>query len=105
MITFFSLPDSKLHSIGSNTANDYEISSTPPKKKICEDKISITDSFKVPPNAVHEVGVYTTNLKNEKSMGPDHINSVLLKFAFPYAIESFTFIHNSCMQQSISHCS
>ena len=33
MITFFSLPDSKLHSIGSNTANDYEISSTPPPKK------------------------------------------------------------------------
>lgn len=56
MITFFSLPDSKLHSIGSNTANDYEISSTPPPQ-ICEDKISITDSFKVPPNAVHEVGV------------------------------------------------
>ena len=35
------------------------------------------------------------NLKNKKSMGPDNINSFLLKLALPYVVESLTHVYIS----------
>ena len=34
-------------------------------------------------------------------MGPDNINSMMLKLALPYAVESLTYIYNLCIQQNI----
>ena len=69
------------------------------------DVISSTDSSKVPPIAVHEVGNKLKNKKKQKTktMGPDNINSIMLKLAISYAVESLTYIYNLCIQQNISH--
>ena len=34
-------------------------------------------------------------------MGPDNTNSMMLKLAVPYAVESLTYIYNLCIQQNI----
>ena len=69
-------------------------------EKFCQDRISSADSLAVPPIAVHEVDTYATHLKNKKSMGPDNINSLLLKIALPYVVESLTYIDNLCIEQN-----
>ena len=33
-------------------------------------------------------------------MGPDNINSLLLKIALPYVVESLTYIDNLCIEQN-----
>ena len=66
----------------------------------CQDSIGSTDSFIVPLIAVHEVGVHIVNLKNKKSMGPDNINSFLLKLALPHVVESLTHVYNLCIEQN-----
>ena len=66
----------------------------------CQDRIGSTDSFIVPLIAVHEVGVHIVNLKNKKSMGPDNINSFLLKLALPHVVESLTHVCNLCIEQN-----
>ena len=40
-------------------------------------------------------------LNNNKAMGPDNINSMMLKLALPYAVESLSYIYNLCIQQNI----
>ena len=66
----------------------------------CHDRLKSTDSFSIPPIAVHEVGSLITNLKNKKAMGPDTLNASLLKLALPYIIESLTYIYNLCIEQN-----
>ena len=36
-------------------------------------------------------------------MGPDNINSIMLKLALSYAVESLTYIYNLYIQQNIFH--
>ena len=96
---FLSLTDAILKSADTSTSSDYKIPAS--LKKFCKDRISSSDSFKVPPIAVHEVGAYINKLKNKKAMGPDNINSMMLKLALPYAVESLTYIYNLCIQQNI----
>ena len=69
-------------------------------ERFCQDRIGSADSFIVPLIAVHEVGMRIVNLKNKMSMGPDNINSVLLKPAFPYVMESLTHVYNLCIEQN-----
>ena len=33
-------------------------------------------------------------------MGPDNVNSYLLKLSLPYVVESLTYVHNLCIQQN-----
>ena len=96
---FLSLTDAILKSADTSTSSDYKIPAS--LKKFCKDRISSSDSFKVPPVAVHEAGAYINKLKNKKAMGPDNINSMMLKLALPYAVESLTYIYNLCIQQNI----
>ena len=96
---FLSLTDAILKSADTSTSSDYKIPAS--LKKFCKDRISSSDSFKVPPIAVHEVGAYIKKLKNKKAMGPDNINSMMLKLALPYAVEFLTYIYNLCIQQNI----
>ena len=96
---FLSLTDAILKSADTSTSSDYKIPAS--LKKFCKDRISFSDSFKVPPIAVHEVGAYIKKLKNKKAMGPDNINSMMLKLALPYAVESLTYIYYLCIQQNI----
>ena len=95
---FLSLSESILKSTDNSLCKDYEIS--PLLKKFCQDRISSADSLAVPPIAVHEVGMYVTHPKNKKSMGPDNINSLLLKIALPYVVESLTYIYSLCIEQN-----
>ena len=96
---FLSLTDAILKSADTSTSSDYKIPTS--LMKFCKDRISSNDSFKVPPIAVHEVGAYINKLKTKKAMGPDNINSMMLKLALPYAVESLTYIYNLCIQQNI----
>jgi len=34
-------------------------------------------------------------------MGPDNINSMMLKLALSHAVESLTYIYNLCIQQNL----
>ena len=95
---FLSVSESVLKSTDNSSCKDYEIS--PFLKKFCQDRIGSTDSFIVPLIAVHEVGMHIVNLKNKKSMGPDNINSFLLKLALPYVVESLTHVYNLCIEQN-----
>ena len=94
----FSSSESVLKSTDNSSCKDYEIS--PFLKKFCRDRIGSTDSSIVPLIAVHEVGMHIVNLKNKKSMGPDNINSFLLKLALPYVVESLTHVYNLCIEQN-----
>ena len=58
---FLLLTNAIFKSADINTASDYKI--PPSLKTFCTDRISSTDSSKVPPIAVHEVG---NKLKNKK---------------------------------------
>ena len=62
---FLSLTDAILKSADISISSDYKIPTS--LKKFCKDRISSSDSFKVPPVAVHEVGAYINKLKNKKS--------------------------------------
>ena len=95
---FLLLSESILKSTGNSFYKDYEIS--PLLEKFCQDRVSSTDSLAVPPIAGYEVGTYVKHLKNKKSMGPDNINSLLLKIALPYVVESLTYIDNLCIEQN-----
>ena len=95
---FLSFSESVLKSTDNSSCKDYEIS--PFLKKFCRDRIGSTDSSIVPLIAVHEVGMHIVNLKNKKSMGPDNINSFLLKLALPYVVESLTHVYNLCTEQN-----
>lgn len=66
----------------------------------CNDTVGFTDSFKVPHIAVHDGGVYMNKLKNKEAVGPDNMNSIMLKLALLYAVESLIYIYNSCIQQN-----
>ena len=92
-----SFSESVLKSTDNSSCKDYEIS--PFLKKFCHDRIGSTDSFIVPLIAVHEVGMHIVNLKNKKSMGPDNIDSFLMKLALPYVVESLTHVYNLCTEQ------
>ena len=72
---FLPLTDATLKSADTSTACDYKIS--PSLKKFCKDRINSSDSFKVPPIAVHEVGAYINQLKNKNAMGSDSIHSMM----------------------------
>ena len=85
---FSSISESILKSANNSFYEDYEIS--PLREQFLQDRVSSTDSFKVPPIAVHEVGMYISHLKNKKSMGSVKINSYLLKLSLPYTVESLT---------------
>ena len=61
---FLLLTNAVFKSADINTASDYKIPSS--LKTCCTDRISSTDSSKVPPIAVHEVGAYSNKLKNLK---------------------------------------
>ena len=76
----------------------YEISQ--PLEQHCQDRLSSTESFTVPPIAAHEISMYISHLKNEKSMGPDNVNSYLLELALLYVVESLTYVYNLCIQQN-----
>ena len=95
---FLSFSESVLKSTDNSSCKDYEIS--PFLQKFCQDRIGSTDSFIVPLIAVHEVGMHIVNLKNKKSMGPDNINSFLLKLALPYVVESLTHVYNLFFEQN-----
>jgi len=95
---FLSFSESVLKSTDNSSCKDYEIS--PFLKKFCRDRIGSTDSSIVPLIAVHEVGMHIVNLKNKKSMGPDNINSFLLKLALSYVVESLTHVYNLCTEQN-----
>ena len=90
---FLSFSETVLKSTDNTSCKDYEIS--PFLKKFCRDRIGSTDSFIVPLIAVHEVGMHIVNPKNKKSVGPDNINSFLLKLALPYVVESLTHVYIS----------
>ena len=92
-----SFSESVLKSTDNSSCKDYEIS--PFLKKFCQDRVGSTDSFIVPLIAVHEVGMHIVNLKNKKSMGPENIDSFLLKLALPYVVESLTHVYNLCIEQ------
>ena len=63
---FLSLTDAILKSADTSTSSDCKIPT--PLKKFCKDRISSRDSFKVPPIAVHDVGVYiNVSLGSESS--------------------------------------
>lgn len=81
-----------------NDASEYKISAS--LRQFCEVRMRVTDSFTVPLIAVHEVGAHILKLKNKKSMGPDNINSKLMKLSLPYIVESLTYIYNLCIQQN-----
>ena len=70
---------------------------SPLLEQFSQDRLSSTDSFTVPPIAVHEVGMDISHLKNKKSMGLDNVSSYLLKLALPYVVESLTFVYNLCI--------
>ena len=93
-----SFSESVLKSTDNSSCKDYEIS--PFLKKFCQDRIGSTDSFIVPLIAVHEVGMHIVNLKSKKSMGPENIDSFLLKLALPYVVESLTHVYNLCTEQN-----
>ena len=95
---FLSFSESVLKSTDNSSCKDYEIS--PFIKTFCRDRIGSTDSFIVPLIAVHEVGMHIVNPKNNKSMGPDSINSFLLKLALPHVVESLTHVYNLCIEQN-----
>ena len=95
---FLSFSESILKSTDNCSCKDYEISSF--LKKFCKDRIGSTDSCIVPLIAVHEVGMHIVNLKNKESMGPNNINSFLLKLALPYVVESLTHVNNLCIEQN-----
>ncbi|WP_419598339.1 reverse transcriptase domain-containing protein [Thiolapillus sp.] len=95
---FLSVSESILKSADNSFCEVYEIS--PLLEQFCQDRLSSTDSFTVPPIAVHEVGMYISHLKNKKSMGPDNVSSYLLKLALPYVVESLTYVYNLCIQQN-----
>ena len=59
---FLLLTNAIFKSADINTASDYKI--PPSLKTFCTDRISSTDSSKVPPIAVHKVGAYSNKLKN-----------------------------------------
>lgn len=58
-------------------------------------------SFKFPPLAVHEVGKYVMDLPNKRSMGPDDINSSILKVSLPYIVEIITYIFNLSIEKRV----
>ena len=95
---FLSFSESVLKSTHSSSCKDYKIS--PFLERFCQNRIGSTDSFIVPLIAVHEAGMQIVNLKNKKSMGPDNINSFLLKLALPYVVESLTHVYNLCIEQN-----
>ena len=89
---FLSLTDAILKSADTSTSSDYKIPTS--LMKFCKDRISSSDSFKVPLIAVHEVGAYINQLKNKKSNGA-------WQYQFYDAVESLTYIYNLCIQQNI----
>ena len=98
MNTFLSYSQSVPKSTDNSSCKDYEIS--PFRKKFCQDRTGSTDSFIFLLIAVHEVGMHIVNLKNKNSVGPDNINSFLLKLALPYVVESLTHVYNLCIEQN-----
>ena len=54
--------------------------------------------FKIPLLGVHEVGRCIESL-NKKSVGPDGINSSILKLSLPYILDSLTHIYNLCISK------
>ena len=69
-------------------------------KTFCEANMKSEHSFQIPLLAVHEVGALICSLKNKKSMGPDNLNSSLIKLALPYIVEPLTFTYNKCIENN-----
>ena len=69
---FLSISESIFKSANNSFCEVYQIS--PLLEQFCQDRLSSTDSFTVPPIAVHEVGMHISHVQNKKSMDPDNIN-------------------------------
>ena len=98
VIIFLSITESILKSANNSFCEVYEI--WPLLEQFCQERLTSTDSFTVPPTAVHEVGMHISHLKNKKLMGPDNFSSYLLKPALPCVVESLTYVYNFCIQQN-----
>ena len=92
---FLSISESILKSSENSFCEDYEI--LPLFEQFCQERVSSSDTFTVPLIAVHEVGMHISHLKNKKSMGPNNINSYLLKSALPLVVESTTYAVNKVL--------
>ena len=94
-----SLLDTSISNNDKTCSDNYHIS--PALTNFCKSKLPNNISFEIPLLGVHEVGMFITNMKNKKSMGPDGISPSLLKLSLPYVVESLTFIYNLCIKHSV----
>ena len=93
---FLSIADSVLNSHvkpAPNSKPDHSL-----LEQFCKERLPPSDSCKIPNIAIHEVGRYIEDLKNKKTMGPDNLNTFIVKLSLPYIVESLTFIYNRCIK-------
>ena len=98
---FLLLPSRLLQSLMENSDPDGYVC-TSSLLDFCKERRAPSHAFHIPLLSVYEVGKLITGLKREKKKGPDDIPARLLKLAFPYIVEPFTYISRVTDQNDVS---